>query len=600
MCFLCQSLDPRSDYDFHGLTGPTSARPQDSESDDPANAKPVYTLDQVAYQLTHAYWQDGGGDWRAFDVQYGDEISVNITALDAMGQQAALDALDAWSAVSGLVFTVTIEDADITFQHTDTGAYAYSAVYTSWNEIAYSVVNVHVSWQSNADYYYQTYIHEIGHALGLGHGGNYNGSGDFASDAHYANDSWQMSVMSYFAQWENPNVDASYAYLATPQMADILAIHTLYGTPDNVHTGNTVYGDGTPLTSAGMDLAPGYAVTIFDSDGIDTIDLGSRTADQRLSLLAETWSDLDGYVGTFGIARGAVIENAVTGSGDDTVTGNSAANDISTGAGADILIGGAGSDTLTAGDGSDLLVGGAGADIMDGGDGLDTVSYAGSDSGIRVALYNNTASGGDAEGDSFASIENLTGSDHDDVLSGDANDNVFIGGAGADQIYGGYSRDTASYETSDAGVTVALFSNSAAGGHAEGDSLVSIGNLIGSDYDDVLSGNGGRNALSGGDGDDQIYGGGRADTIDGGAGNDILVGGSGPDQFIFGDSSGQDRVLDFEDGSDVIQLTGGLSFDDLTVTAETDGLRVALTADPTVFITLEGLAPGDITAADFI
>ncbi|SNS25624.1 M10 family metallopeptidase C-terminal domain-containing protein [Antarctobacter heliothermus] len=391
MCFLCQSLNPETvDYDFHGLTGPTAAATVGEGSSAPTPSKPVYSLDQVATQLTHGYWQSGGGDWRAFDIQAGDTVTVNLDGLDSVGQAAAMAALAAWTAVSGLQFMATSGDADITFQDTDGGAYAYSAVYTGWNEIAYSVVNVHVSWQDNIDYYYQTYIHEIGHALGLGHGGTYNGSADFDSQAHYANDSWQMSVMSYFAQWENPNVDASGMYLNSPQMADILAIQNLYGTPDNVHVGDSVFGDNTNLDATGMDLERGRAVTIFDSSGIDLIDLGTRDYNQRLSLIDATWSDLDGYVGNFGIARGAVIENAITGAGNDHITGNAADNHIQSGDGADTIKPGEGDDTIDGGagedtviftgasEGYDLMWDGAlrisDADLSDGDDGMDMLT----------------------------------------------------------------------------------------------------------------------------------------------------------------------------------------------------------------------------------
>lgn len=390
MCFLCQSLNPKTiDYDFHGLTGPTAATIGDGSSA-PSAPKPVYSLDQVATQLTHGYWQSGGGDWRAFDVQAGDTLSVNLDGLDPTGQAAAMSALAAWTAVSGLQFMSTSGDADISFQDHESGAFAYSAVYTSWNEISYSVVNVDVSWQDNIDYYYQTYIHEIGHALGLGHGGTYNGSADFDSQAHYANDSWQMSIMSYFAQWENPNVDASGLYLNSPQMADILAIQSLYGTPDNVHVGNSVYGDASNLSATGMDLEPGRAVTIFDSSGIDLIDLGTRNDNQRLSLIDATWSDLDGYIGNFGIARGAVIENAATGAGNDHITGNTASNHIQSGDGADTITGGQGDDTIDGGTGEDtVILAGASegyelfwdgalrisdADLSDGDDGTDVLT----------------------------------------------------------------------------------------------------------------------------------------------------------------------------------------------------------------------------------
>ncbi|SMX45094.1 M10 family metallopeptidase C-terminal domain-containing protein [Maliponia aquimaris] len=354
MCFLCQSLDPKIQiHDMHGLSGELAGTTGGGTS---STSLPTFTLDQVALQLTHGYWQSTSRDWRAFDVQAGGTLSVNLSGLDPTGQAAAMAALAAWTAVSGLVFQVTTGGADITFDDNESGAYSSSWVYSSWNMISSSTVNVHPSWQGYGDYYHQTYIHEIGHALGLGHGGNYNGGASFSSNAHYANDSWQTSIMSYFSQSENPYTNASYNYLATPMMADILAIQTLYGTPTNVNTGNTVYGDNTTLTRLGMDLSRAWAVTIFDSAGIDTIDLGSRSYNQRLSLMAESFSDINGEIGNFAIARGAVIENAVTGSGNDEVTGNSAANHIQTGEGSDTLSGGEGNDTLDAGGGEDLLV----------------------------------------------------------------------------------------------------------------------------------------------------------------------------------------------------------------------------------------------------
>ena len=58
-------------------------------------------------------------------------------------------------------------------------------------------------WHGLNTYAFQTYIHEIGHALGLGHPGNYNGEARYPNDAEFQNDSWAMSIMSYFGQTEN-------------------------------------------------------------------------------------------------------------------------------------------------------------------------------------------------------------------------------------------------------------------------------------------------------------------------------------------------------------------------------------------------------------
>ncbi|MBV7393104.1 calcium-binding protein [Mameliella sediminis] len=347
--------------------------------------------------------------------------------------------------------------------------------------------------------------------------------------------------------------------------------------------------DGGDLIEAGAgdDLVRGDAGndTIRGQAGHDTLNggAGQDILDGGTDLDTASFADSDAPV------RVALYNN--------TAMGGHAAGDslISI----ENLIGSEFGDELSGDSGANIIEGGAGGDQIYGGFNSDTASYAGSDSAVRVGLFNNSASGGHASGDMLVSIENLIGSDFNDELSGDSGRNTIEGGDGADRIYGGFSADTASYAGSDAGVRVGLFNNSATGGDATGDTLVSIENLTGSDHDDVLSGNGGRNILIGGDGDDQLYGGGSSDTLDGGSGNDTLSGGPGGDHFVFGTQSGQDTVLDFEDGTDLIQLTGGLTFADLTVTTVASGQRIALASDPSVHITLEGLNPGDITADDF-
>ena len=207
-----------------------------------AGSKPTYTVDQVAEYLYKGYWQSTGRTERSFDVETGGQLTVNLSGLNGTGKETARKALESWTALSGIEFVETNGSAKITFDDNRSGAYASSSV--SNGTILSSSINVDDAWAQYGNYYLQTYIHEIGHALGLGHTGSYNGSASYGSDAHFANDSWQMSIMSYFSQSENTAVDASFAYLATAQLADIAAVHHLYGTPANIETGNTTYGDG--------------------------------------------------------------------------------------------------------------------------------------------------------------------------------------------------------------------------------------------------------------------------------------------------------------------------------------------------------------------
>ncbi|WP_194287204.1 M10 family metallopeptidase C-terminal domain-containing protein [Tritonibacter aquimaris] len=327
-----------------------------------SNGKPIATVDQLAQYLTHGYWADSNRSARSFDVSSGGEITVNLSGLDALGQATARTALQSWTAVSGLQFKEISTRGQITFEDVFSGAFASTGVVNG--TVTSSFINVDDAWSKYGGYYLQTFIHEIGHALGLGHAGDYNGSGSYSSDANFANDSWQLSIMSYFNQSQNSQVDASFAYLVTPQLADILAVHNLYGVPTNVETGNTIYGDGNTTGIYGHDLSGKVAVALVDSGGIDLIDLSSHTTNDDLSLVAESFSDIGGKRGTFTIARGTVIENATTGSGNDKLTGNAANNTLNGGAGHDQILGAAGADVLIGGKGEDTLSGGEGADIF--------------------------------------------------------------------------------------------------------------------------------------------------------------------------------------------------------------------------------------------
>ncbi|ACU89968.1 cadherin-like domain-containing protein [Desulfomicrobium baculatum] len=177
--------------------------------------------------------------------------------------------------------------------------------------------------------------------------------------------------------------------------------------------------------------------------------------------------------------------------------------------------------------GDDILSGLAGNDTLDGGTGNDTADYSTSGSGVHVVLtiqdgVTAQSGTGDAAGDVLIGIENVIGSSYDDTLIGDSNANVLSGLGGADSIDGGGGIDTVDYSASTAGVHIDLSrqdgltaqSGGADGNHADGDILRNIQNVIGSSYNDTLTGDIGNNVLSGLGGADSINGGGAINTVD--------------------------------------------------------------------------------------
>ena len=130
------------------------------------------------------------------------------------------------------------------------------------------------------------------------------------------------------------------------------------------------------------------------------------------------------------------FENLTGSAFNDTLTGNAAANILDGGAGNDTLNGGAGNDSLIGGGGDDTLIGGAGNDTLDGGarqSGSDTASYADATAGVTVSLAIATAQNTVGAGtDTLINIENLTGSNLNDTLTGNTAANILNGGAGND------------------------------------------------------------------------------------------------------------------------------------------------------------------------
>lgn len=140
---------------------------------------------------------------------------------------------------------------------------------------------------------------------------------------------------------------------------------------------------------------------------------------------------------------GTSIDDWITGgAGDDLISGGLGADILAGNTGADTLRGEAGDDVIYGGTGNDVLDGGPGADVLIGGAGFDTASYASATAAVRAHLSANWANAGDAAGDSYDTVEGLTGGSGTDVLGGDAGQNELAGGAGNDTLYGGAGDDT--------------------------------------------------------------------------------------------------------------------------------------------------------------
>jgi serralysin len=178
----------------------------------------------------------------------------------------------------------------------------------------------------------------------------------------------------------------------------------------------------------------------------------------------------------------------------------------------------------------------------------------------------------------------LWGAGGDDWLYGHGGDDTLQGRAGADHLYGGDGTDTASYSYSPAGVAVVLFSGLTNSGHAEGDVLLSIENLTGSDHADALLGDGGVNFLAGLNGNDALKGFGGADTLDGGPGADTMTGGLDSDTYVVDNAN--DVVAEAGgQGVDVVRsstswtLTPGADVETLQTTNDNGASSLSLTGN---------------------
>jgi serralysin len=383
-----------------------------------------------------------------------------------------------------------------------------------------------------------TLIHEFGHGHGLahphdngGHSGIMHGvepegagvadytTGDFALNQSV------FTMMSYEDGWQsspygNADTDVGYGYLGGLMAFDIAAIQDKYGVNEDWATGNDVY------VLKDENAAGTYYSSIWDNGGSDLIVYyGARDANIDLRAASLQYEEggggwvsyAFGIYGGFTIANSVVIENALSGGGDDMLTGNNANNHLDGAAGADILVGLGGDDALVV-DSEDQVVEAVGG----GYDNVAARTNFALNAGAEIEILSTDDNAGTA-------AITLTGNEFGQILLGNAGANYLDGGSGADVLVGlggndalivdaddriveaiGGGYDNVAAKTSyvlNAGAEVEVLSTTDNAG-------IAAINLVGNEFGQVLIGNAGANYLDGGSG---------ADRLVGGDGNDALV-----------------------------------------------------------------------------
>jgi Ca2+-binding RTX toxin-like protein len=201
-----------------------------------------------------------------------------------------------------------------------------------------------------------------------------------------------------------------------------------------------VYAQKFHANDGTKDGAPFMVNTIAAATQGTTGNPAVTLADGRIAVVyTDTSNSPDSPTGT--VIRGQILDPREQGmriDGDDDLDDQLFGTQFD-----DTVKGGGGADFLSSSGGDDFVEGGAGADDLYGGSGNDTASYAQSASGVTVSLQTGTGAGGDAQGDSLSQFENLLGSNHSDILTGNDGDNLIEGGRGYNTIDGRGGDDTA-------------------------------------------------------------------------------------------------------------------------------------------------------------
>ncbi len=401
-------------------------------------------------------------------------------------------------------------------------------------------------------------------------------------------------------------------------------------------------GNDTVEGNAGNDILEG-------NDGDDSL-IGGTGADTLVgfkgfdTLLGRSGSDIlvgmgqhdsiDGAGGNDLVFLGYGTDTALGGNGNDTINGLNGTDHISGDAGNDVLNGEQGNDTLIGGADDDVLNGGTENDlyIWNAGDGRDSIFDPSGTDTLRI-----TSTSLEGLSQTFGPSSGIETIDHDsgaafNIVGSAGNDNwtftgldlttvgVIRGGAGNDTLDGTTSGDNLQGNTG-ADLLVGRQGDDTIIGGAGSDLLIGMGQhdsieggggndlifmgfgtdtAIGGTGADTINGLNGTDDLSGNAGADVLNGEQGADTLTGGGGNDTLTGGTQSDLFRFDPDDGSDNITDFENGIDLMEISGSLAISDLTIAQVGANTTIDFGAAGTTVITLNNTQASDIDGADFI
>ncbi|WP_431282570.1 M10 family metallopeptidase C-terminal domain-containing protein [Humitalea sp. 24SJ18S-53] len=352
----------------------------------PAESQAFFSTAQIAHQLRSSWAGFSEGTFRAWNqstVTYAINDAVTgyngeqagLINMTALMQYRAREAFILWDDLVPLAFVESDSPfSNITFnlssRTNNNLSYASPGSLTPLGGSNYAfnrgqiwLSSTYTSHDTDSDmvyggYGFMTYIHEIGHSIGLSHPGSYNaGPGvsiTYGANAEYAQDTLRYTVMSYFNASEDGSGTDHYGsdnllkYAQTPMVHDVMAIQAIYGASTTTRAGDTNYGfnntSGRDVFNFSINTNP--IVTIFDSGGNDTLDLSAYTRGNRIDLAPGAYSDVGGFMtNNLGIAFSTLIENANGGSASDTIIGNYANNWLRGNGGNDTIIGNGGFDT---------------------------------------------------------------------------------------------------------------------------------------------------------------------------------------------------------------------------------------------------------------